>query len=238
MKKTIQFFAFILLGLLLTQCEKEAQINEQAPELATDADGNVYQTIKLGNQVWMLENLKTTKFNDGAPITKWAFGTDWYYSPEPLALYQWASTQDLNNIYPNPLPFDYYGAMYNEFALLSGKLAPKGWRIPTEQDFKNLEVFVASQGFVTNEATALKSKTGWVLSSGNGTDALGFRALPNGYVAFGGTATGSELICSWATADVNATTQKRRIVSLLKNGSIVFGDASISLGAAIRCIKN
>jgi hypothetical protein len=76
MKKTIQFFTFILLGLLLTQCEKKAQINEQTPELVTDADGNVYQTIKLGNQVWMLENLKTTKFNDGTPITKWAFGTD------------------------------------------------------------------------------------------------------------------------------------------------------------------
>ncbi len=238
MKRLFKNLAIIIFILTFSQCKKESQPTEKPSETVIDADGNVYQTIKLGNQVWMLENLKTTKYNDGTPITKWTFGTDWYYSLNPIPLYQWALTLDLNKIYPSPLPFDYYGAMYNEFALLSGKLAPNGWRIPTEQDFKTLESYIASQGYLDNEATALKSKIGWTASSTNGSDVFGFRGLPNGYVAHGGTATASELICSWATSDVNTTAQKRRIVSLYNTGKIIFGDAFISLGAGVRCIKN
>lgn len=238
MRKSLLSFTYILFTLLLTQCNKDTQTADNNLETVTDADGNVYKTIKLGNQVWMLQNLKTTKYNDGTPIAKWTFGSNWYYSLNPVALYQWANTQDLNKVYAEPLPYDYYGAMYNEIALISGKLAPNGWRIPSEQDFKTLEAHVASQGYTGNEATAIKSKTGWVASSGSGIDVFGFNALPNGYISHGGTATASELICSWATSDVNVTAQQRKIISLLKNGKIIFQDAGISLGAGVRCIKN
>lgn len=209
-------------------------------ETVTDADGNVYNTITLGNQTWMLENLKTTKFNDGTPITEYTFethGSDWFNLNTPEMLYQWAGTADLNNLYDNELPFDFYGAMYNHLTIESGKLAPEGWRIPTEQDFIELRDFIANDGHAGNEATVLKSTNGWHSTSGNGTDLYGFTGLPNGYVnAFGG-ATGSETICTWATADIDETSSTRIVVNLFDQAEILFEYQAFALGNGIRCIK-
>lgn len=203
---------------------------------ATDIDGNTYQTLILGTQEWMLENLKTTTFNDGEAITEWEFGDSWY-ATGITPLYQWAGTSDLNNIYPEPLPHDFYGAMYNEAALASGKLAPTGWRIPSEDDFIELEDFLANDGHFENEATVLKSTFGWTDFSGNGTDLYGFNGLPNGYVAAGGTATGSESIATWATTDINETEQTRTVLNLYQESTMLYSNNSNRLGAGVRCVR-
>ena len=131
----------------------------------------------------------------GTPITKYEFRMDWLNLNTPQALYQWAGTIDLNNVNPTPLPFDYYGAMYNHTAIESGKLAPIGWRVPTEQDFLVLKNHLANNGFAGKEALALKTNFGWAANSGNGIDAVGFRGLPNGYVsAFGGPVNPGEFV--------------------------------------------
>lgn len=156
--------------------EEETPIQEEVPienETLTDADANVYNTIKIGEQTWMLENLKTTKFNDGTPITEYTFdihGINWLNLNSPQALYQWASTNDLNNVHENDLPSDYYGAMYNHFAIVSEKLAPVGWRIPSVQDYLALENCLSINDFARNEVLTLKSSTGWLPFSENGND--------------------------------------------------------------------
>jgi hypothetical protein len=74
----------------------------------------MYNTIKLGNQTWMLENLKTTSFNDVTLITEYTFktqGSSWLNLNKPKMLYQSADTGDLNNVYDINLPFDFYRAM-------------------------------------------------------------------------------------------------------------------------------
>jgi hypothetical protein len=74
----------------------------------------MYNTIKLGNQTWTLENLKTTSFNNVTPITEYTFkihGSSWLNLNKPKMLYQWADTGDLNNVYDINLPFDFYRAM-------------------------------------------------------------------------------------------------------------------------------
>ncbi len=202
----------------------------------TDIDGNVYQTITIGSQEWMIENLKTTTFNDGEPITEWVFGDDWW-SGGTFPYYQWADTDDLNNVYPDPLPFDFYGALYNDAAISSGKLAPAGWRIPTEQDFIALENYIASNGQAGQEGNALKSTSGWVSGSDNGTDIYGFNGLANGYASVFGTATAGGIISSWATTDVDAANQTRKVVQLFDQDTILFSDDSVRLGFGIRCIK-
>lgn len=238
MKKN--YFLIPALSIFLFSCAKNK--SEPAPPNNTvvDADGNTYNTKKIGNQTWMLENLKTTKFNDGTPITKYSFathGNKWFYIPAPEALYQWAWTGGSGT----SLPFDFYGAMYNHFALESGKLAPKGWRIPTEQDFKELESYLRANGYANNEAIALKSTTGWDASSGNGTNAIGFNALPNGYVASGGSPTASLVIGSFATSTIGSGTLNsstiRKTVNLFNVPTILFLDNSVALGFGVRCIK-
>ena len=159
----------IPLLILLFSCASNQEVDvieeEIINEIVTDADGNVYTTVKIGNQTWMVENLKTTKYNDGSPITLYTFedfGSNWGSLNNKIGHYQWASTEDLNNVVDEELPFDYYGAMYNHFAIESGKLAPSGWRIPSQEDFKELELFIAGDGNAGNEATVLKSETGWL----------------------------------------------------------------------------
>jgi len=209
----------------------------------SDADGNVYQTIKMGNQIWMAENLKTTKYNDGTPITLYTFekhGINWGSLNNQEAFYQMASTQDLNNVFEEELPDAYYGAMYNHFAIESGKLAPEGWRIPTEADFRELEEFLANDGHAGNEATVLKTVIGWLPSIGGGTNLYGFNALPNGYVSAVGTSTLSEGACTWVTADLKGeslNSKQRVFITLFQDNNILFEDSGIQIGAGIRLIK-
>lgn len=244
MKKIFQLSIYAFLTFSLTQCSKGDNSNEpQNPLKVTDANGNIYNTIKMGNQIWMLENLKTSKYNDGTPITLYTFedfGANWGSLNNQIGHYRWASTEDLNEVIEEELPFDYYGAMYNHFAIESGKLAPKGWRIPTKEDFQELETFLANDGHTGNEATVLKTKTGWLPSTGGGTNLYGFNALPNGYVAAQGTATFGQGVCTWATSNVsgvNLGSQTRVMVSLFDQNTILYDESAIQIGAGIRCIK-
>ncbi|MBX2923634.1 MAG: fibrobacter succinogenes major paralogous domain-containing protein [Chitinophagaceae bacterium] len=90
-----------------------------------DADGNIYKAVKIGNQVWMAENLNVTHYNDGGEIynaTASATNPDsWIERPGRLRCY-----------YDNePNNGKIYGQLYNWDAVNSGKLAPKSWHIPT-----------------------------------------------------------------------------------------------------------
>ncbi len=237
MKKLIQLSLLAIFSFMCIQCSSNDLPAELLPETVTDADGNVYNTIEIGGQIWMLENLKTTRFNNGEAIPKYKSTDDWFNIGNPASFYQWASTEDFNNAVDGEIPFDYYGAMYNEAAMTSGKLAPVGWRIPTEQDFMVLEAFLASDGHIDNEATVLKSASGWLPSNANGTDLYGFNGLPNGYVDSNGIPKVDGIICTWATSDVNISNQTRRIINLFDESTILYFDNSILLGAGIRCIK-
>ncbi len=117
--------AAVLLSVLVA-----ASLQAQSQPTVTDADGNVYQTKKIGDLVWITENLKTTTFNDGTPIphitdnTKWAGLTTPGYSVQEN----------------DPDNKDIYGALYNWYAVQSGKLCPQGRRVATEEDWQKLEI--------------------------------------------------------------------------------------------------
>lgn len=237
MKSIIKLTLLLLLILNFGCSNDDDGLNEGPIITVTDADGNIYNTITVGNQIWMLENLKSTKYNDGTPINKFVFGDDWHNGNTKIDYYQWADTFDLNKLFDEELPFDYYGAMYNHFAIASGKLAPKGWRIPTIQDFQELENYLSKNGQSGTEAEALKTTTGWLDSSGNGTDAIGFKGLPNGYInAFGGPTLGAG-ICTWATSAVNIQNGTRTSINLFDEKTMMYSNNAIQIGAGIRCIK-
>ncbi|WP_395059089.1 FISUMP domain-containing protein [Flavobacterium sp.] len=225
-----------LLFLFIISCSKnEDSVTNNPNGTLVDRDGNTYNTLKIGNQTWMLENLKTTKYNDGTPIPKYEFPI----TLNSTAYYQWANTEDLNNVFLEDLPFDYYGAMYNDNVLESGKLAPSGWRIPNKQDFGILENYLKTHGFNDSEGKALKSKTGWHRALfGNDNDAIGFKGLPNGYVDIFGTSIASEIICTWATSNKNLGNFSRTVVNLVNDeNTIIYSENDINMGAGVRCIK-
>jgi uncharacterized protein (TIGR02145 family) len=116
----------ILLFCLMLSCKKDKP--EPPVTSVTDADGNVYQAVKIGTQTWMAENLRTTKFSDGTPIPNVTDNAAW--GNTATSAYCW-----YNNDIANATP---YGALYNWYTVNSGKLAPTGWHIPTTAEWQTL----------------------------------------------------------------------------------------------------
>src|SRR4030043_168747 len=105
----------------------------------TDADGNVYQTVKIGNQVWTVENLRTTKYDDGSAIPLVTDSAAWAALTTPGFCY-YNNTTNADNIKK-------FGALYNWHAVNTKKLAPKGWHVPTEAEWITLENYLIANGY-------------------------------------------------------------------------------------------
>ena len=147
----------------------------------TDIDGNVYHTVTIGSQVWMVENLKTTKYRNGSPIPNVTDNTSWVQ----------IMTGAYCNYNNDAAIGAKYGKLYNWYAVADSRnIAPTGWHVPTDAEWSTLETYVqANSGTSGSVAKALASKTDWD-SSTNGR-AIGndltknntscFTALPGGY---------------------------------------------------------
>jgi uncharacterized protein (TIGR02145 family) len=143
------------------------------PNSVVDVDGNVYNTITIGTQTWMVENLKTTKYNDGTDIPYIADPTDWAATSE--ARYCWYENDIANK--------DIYGALYNGFTVSPAnpkQLAPKGWHVPTEAEWTTLTTYL---GGVKVAGGKLKEAglAHWITPNSGATNETGFSALPGGY---------------------------------------------------------
>ena len=112
---------WLILIILLIQTNLNAQ-----PETVADIEGNIYSALRIGNQIWMAENLKTTKFNDGTLIPFVSSNLEWNKLSQPA--YCWYNNDELNNR-------KLYGALYNWFAVETGKLCPLGWHVPTDKEW-------------------------------------------------------------------------------------------------------
>jgi uncharacterized protein (TIGR02145 family) len=139
-------------------------------EPLTDNDGNVYGVVTIGTQIWMGENLATTTFNDGSPIPNVVNGIDWANTSTPA--YCW-----YNNSAPSfKVP---YGALYNWYAVNTGKLCPAGWRVPTSDDYILLLGFLGGE----NVAGGKMKEAGtvhWLTPNVGASNGSGFTALPGG----------------------------------------------------------
>jgi hypothetical protein len=126
----ILILPFILMGFLVmlsNSCTKD----DDTTTTLEDIDGNVYETVTIGTQVWMTENLKTTHFNDGSAIPLVTVGTEWESLSTPG--YCW---------YDNDAAAygDTYGALYNWHTVNTGMLCPAGWHVPTDADWEELQL--------------------------------------------------------------------------------------------------
>lgn len=203
--------------------------------LLIDAEGNLYNVVLAGNQVWMAENLRTTKYNDNADIPNVTDNTAW--STATAHAYSWYSN---NSGYKNT-----FGALYNWFTVNSGKLCPTGWHVPTDADFGALETFlgiaaadVNNYGWRgTNEGSEMKSSTGW--AEGNGTNTSGFTALPAGYRYYSdGTFQGQTTFTYyWTSSETDATRSWFRSLSST-HADINRGAVEKQAGKSVRCIKD
>ena len=144
----------------------------------TDADGNIYQSVRIGNQVWITENLRATRYNDSTPI------------PHITDNLEWArcTTGAYCSYENNTSNVAIYGLLYNWYTVASGKLAPEGWRIPLASDWEALKEAITDQmvGYTVLNSAKIAGRTHWLPATGpsvpgnitDSTNSTGFSALP------------------------------------------------------------
>ncbi len=136
----------------------------------SDIDGNVYKTIQIGTQLWMAENLRTTKYNDGNLIDNVVDFKKW--SGLTTGAYCWYG----NNASSNK---EIYGGQYNWFAVNTGKLCPTGWHIPTDEEWANLSTYLGGKEIAGSKLKEIGTSH-WQGPNTGATNASGFTALPGG----------------------------------------------------------
>ncbi len=133
-----------------------------------DVDGNLYKTIQIGTQVWMAENLRTTKFNDGVSIPNVTDDMEWEKLTTPG--YCWYDN--------DPSSFkDTYGALYNWYTVNTGKLCPTGWHVPTNAEWNILSDYLGTDAGGKMKETGT---TTWVSPNTGASNFSGFTAIPGG----------------------------------------------------------
>jgi len=193
-------------------------------ETVNDIDGNNYNTVTYGSKVWMAENLKVTKFNDGELIPLVTDGTAWGELSTPG--YCWYDNDAVTYK-------DNYGALYNWYTVSTGRLCPAGWHVPNIQEWNSL-----LNNLGQNSGGKLKEAgtDHWLMFDKYATNESGFSALPVGWRTDYDTFSGfGDLVYFWSSSEDNP-------VSSWYFG-IFFNTATTSImvkeyGCSVRCIKN
>jgi uncharacterized protein (TIGR02145 family) len=204
-----------------------------------DIEGNMYKTTQIGNQLWTIENLRTTHLNDNTPIPNVSDSVAWLTISTPAYAYY------RNNSANKEL----YGALYTWFTVQTGKLCPSGWHVPSNAEYEALEISIGMPadsvqfwGWRGKDiGSKLKDSVGWI--TGNGNNSSGFSAKPAGYRAWANSQFRGlhEIAYFWTSTDdainlkptvawyrrVDATTNYVYKATTEKGG-----------GKAIRCIKD
>jgi uncharacterized protein (TIGR02145 family) len=218
---TVFLFCFVLTGL-------------QAQTLK-DNDGNVYKFVTIGAQVWMMENLKTTKYNDGIAIPLVKDDKTWEALTTPA--YCWYKNDAASNK-------NAYGALYNWYAVSTNKLCPRGWHVPTDAEWTILTIYLGGEGAAGGKLKE-KGTNRWESPNSGATNESGFTALPGGSRNYAGAFdySGSNGLffrsngCWWSSTELYTfNAYYRRMYNSL---SVVYRSLSVKQsGYSVRCLKD
>jgi uncharacterized protein (TIGR02145 family) len=214
----------------------------------SDIDGNIYPTMGIGYQMWMAENLKTTKYNDGTAIEYPGTNTA-AWANNITGAFAWYDNDEATNK-------DLYGALYNWYAVNTGKLCPLGWHIFTDAEWTAMENYLIANGYNYDGSTSgnkiaksLAATTNWISSTALGApgntdysmyrNKTGFTALPGGY-RFYYEAYFSEIgiIGYWWSASEGSTGGGRGYYLRNYDNYTTGAGGSKHYGYSVRCIKD
>ena len=229
----------LVVGVSFTGCqEEETPTRVVETSTMTDVDGNVYKTVKIGNQWWMAENLAVTRFNDGSSLS--------FISTNTFSNNDW---ENITEAAYTSLNDGQYGFLYNFPAVESAKnIAPEGWHVPTDEDWKILERevgmlesesnYLGWRGVSEAEKLVTEFSAGWpngiVLF---GSDDYGFNAKPGGCRLFNGETNFENNVAFWWTASTSGNEGWYRYIDA--NQTRIFRQHTYKgYGMGIRCVKN
>lgn len=193
-----------------------------------DYEGNEYNTVWISGKLWMSENLKATKFNDGTEIPNVIEGDDWIALTSPA--YCWYNNSKAGY-------GETYGGLYNWFAVNTGKLCPTGWHVPSDEEWNELTDYL---GGATVAGGKLKSESLWNDPNTDATNEVGFSSLPNG--ARRETANGiffrvQQYSYNWSSTEDNETHAWQRHM-YFKHAEVSRGRSDKKYGFGVRCVRD
>jgi len=136
-----------------------------------DIDGNYYNTVRIGTQVWLAEDLKTSRFNDGTPVNLSLENSSWVGIKEPMSC--WYGGDSVIYSFPR-------GRLYNWYAVGTGRLCPKQWHVPSNEEWKTLQNFLGGDSIAGGKLKA-RGTLYWQSPNMMATNQSGFTSFPSGY---------------------------------------------------------
>lgn len=202
---------------------------DETDKIVDSRDQERYKFVKINSQIWMAENLRATTYNDGTPIPLIIDNNAWNGLKSPA--YSW---------YNNDAAYykEAYGALYNWYAVNTGKLCPTGWHIPSYGEWL---VLINSLGGV-NQAGIKMKETGtvhWLTPNESSNEESGFKALPGGYRKSIGKFVDVGNNGNWWSSNHD---QENNIMSFILNSRNIKVETKYfdtrGYGFSVRCLKN
>jgi uncharacterized protein (TIGR02145 family) len=239
MKKHIKTWIYqlaIMAGLFVntTSCSKSVD-NTQAPTpipsltTVTDIDGNLYHTITIGTQVWMVENLKTTHYRNGDAIPNVKDSAAWISIN--TGAYCWSHNDEASYKFP-------YGALYNWYAVNDTRqLCPPGWHVPNYTEWSTVTAFLGGK----NLAGGKMKETGtshWKAPNDSTTNTSGFTGLPGGWRDGVGSTGPVGYEGFWWSSTKNFSSDSWGIGMIYDDVALQTSTYFNTDGRSVRCIKD
>ena len=224
-KNTLTLAGISIIGFIFFSNISSAQVNSSG--LIPDADGNLYDTVRVGNQIWFTKNLKTTHFNDDTAIPIVTSQIEWANLNTPA--YCWYSNdQNLK---------DKYGALYNGYVVASGKLCPAGWQIPTDADWNTLVDFLGGPTVAGGKLKAIGT-TDWQNPNKGATNERGFEGLPGGIRLEDNFYSIGLAGYWWSSSEYEPNYAWSQSVQYDEEGMMAPAGLNYKIGLSVRCVKN
>jgi len=212
---------------------KTVIINIKGSGTVTDYDGNVYNTLQIGTQTWMVEDLKVTHYRNGDPITNVTDSLAWL--DLTTGAYCW---------YRNVVNYkDTYGALYNWYAVTDTRnIAPTGWHIPTDPEWTILITYLGGENIAGGKMKEV-GLSHWIEPNIGAENSSGFTALPGGYrfYNFGQYSHRGDYSVWWSSSTSDSNNDPDRALSRdinTNNANALRSYYRKVTGFSVRCIRD
>lgn len=200
------------------------------PEIAygsvSDIDGNLYRTVVIGTQEWMAENLKVTRLNNGTPVSFVPDASTWGSAKFTSPGYSWYNNDSVS-----------YGALYNWYAVNTGKLCPVGWHVPSDDEWTSLIDYLGGRSIAGGKIKE-KGTSHWQTPNAGGTNETGFTAVPAGYRYSSGSFNGIRRYAYWWTSAASSDAEAYFRMTYYNLPNIDRSSSSKKSGMSVRCVKD
>ena len=233
MNKRFWLYPLLLTGVIFIffeSCNKDT--SNIFPNTVSDYDGNVYHTIQIGSQIWMLENLIVRHYRNGNSINNVQDSVAWgNQTTGAYCLYDDSAFNVIN-----------YGYLYNWYAAADTGIAPYGFHVAADTDWNRLITYLGGDSIAGGKMKTTDSIFWFMPNVADSLFYSGFNAMPCGYRSLN-TDSSSFLDLNyagfWWSANASADNTKARYFYIYNNSAAIYNDsADKRYGMSIRCVKD